>query len=39
LNEIVDKYPKITSKILEQMAGRIDASTKIIVNLMNQQVR
>ena len=35
LNEIVDKYPKITQKILEQMAGRIDASTKIIVNLMN----
>jgi type IV pilus assembly protein PilB len=39
LGEIVDKYPKITSKILEQMAGRIDASTKIIVNLMNQQAR
>ena len=39
LNEIVDKYPKITSKILEQMAGRIDASTKIIVNIMNQQAR
>jgi type IV pilus assembly protein PilB len=39
LNEIVDKYPKITSKLLEQMAGRIDASTKIIVNLMNQQAR
>jgi type IV pilus assembly protein PilB len=43
LNEIVDKYPKITQKILEQMAGRIDASTKIIVNLMsnnnNSQVR
>ncbi|MEJ2656895.1 MAG: type IV-A pilus assembly ATPase PilB, partial [Desulfobacterales bacterium] len=39
LNEIVDKYPKITTKILEQMAGRIDASTKIIVNLMNQQAR
>ena len=39
LGEIVDKYPKITSKLLDQMAGRIDASTKIIVNLMNQQVR
>jgi type IV pilus assembly protein PilB len=39
LDEIIDKFPKITSKILEQMAGRIDASTKIIVNLMNQQAR
>jgi type IV pilus assembly protein PilB len=39
LNEIIDKYPKITTKILEQMAGRIDASTKIIVNLMNNQTR
>ena len=39
LGEIVDKYPKITSKLLDQMAGRIDASTKIIVNLMNQQPR
>jgi type IV pilus assembly protein PilB len=37
LNEIIDKYPKITSKILEQMAGRIDASTKIIVNLLNNK--
>ncbi len=37
LGEIVDKFPKITSKILEQMASRIDASTKIIVNLMNQK--
>jgi type IV pilus assembly protein PilB len=37
LNEIVDKYPKITQKFLEQMAGRIDASTKILVNLMNHQ--
>ncbi|MCJ7539810.1 MAG: hypothetical protein MUO88_09140, partial [Desulfobacterales bacterium] len=35
--EIIDKYPKITNKILEQMAGRIDASTKILVNLMNQK--
>ena len=37
--EIIDKYPKITSKILEQMASRIDAGTNIIVNLMNQQAR
>ena len=37
LHEIVDKYPKITNKILEQMAGRIDASTKILVNLMNHK--
>ncbi|MBU0769310.1 MAG: cyclic nucleotide-binding domain-containing protein, partial [Proteobacteria bacterium] len=35
--EIIDKYPKITNKILEQMAGRIDASTKILVNLMNHK--
>jgi type IV pilus assembly protein PilB len=35
--EIVDKYPKITNKILEQMAGRIDASTQILVNLMNHK--
>jgi type IV pilus assembly protein PilB len=37
--EIVDKYPKITNKILEQMAGRIDASTNILVNLMNNKPR
>jgi type IV pilus assembly protein PilB len=35
--EIVDKYPRITNKILEQMAGRIDASTNILVNLMNHK--
>ena len=35
--EIVDKYPRITNKILEQMAGRIDASTNILVNLINQK--
>ena len=39
LQEIVDKYPRITNKILEQMAGRIDASTKILVNLMNSRQR
>jgi type IV pilus assembly protein PilB len=37
--EIIDKYPKITNRILEQMAGRIDASTKILVNLMNNKPR
>jgi type IV pilus assembly protein PilB len=37
--EIVEKYPKITNKILDQMAGRIDASTKILVNIMNQKSR
>jgi type IV pilus assembly protein PilB len=36
-HELIDKYPKITNKILEQMAGRIDASTKILVNLMNHK--
>ena len=35
--EIVDKYPKITNKILEQMAGRIDVSTNILVKLMNNK--
>ena len=39
LQEIVDKYPKITNAILEQMADRIDASTKILVNLMNQKTQ
>lgn len=36
-HELIDKYPKITNKILEQMAGRIDASTKVLVNLMNHK--
>ncbi|MFO7554759.1 MAG: type IV-A pilus assembly ATPase PilB [Desulfobacterales bacterium] len=35
--EVIDRYPKITKKILEKMAGRVDAATNIIVNLMNHK--
>lgn len=37
--EIVDKYPEITKKILETMADRMDNGNQIIINLLNQQIR
>ena len=34
--EIIEKYPGLSGKLLETMAGRLNQADKIIVNLMNK---
>lgn len=38
-HEIVDQHPKIAQKIFEVMAGRINMSERMLVNMMNKKVR
>jgi type IV pilus assembly protein PilB len=39
LFEVIEKYPKITKKLLEFNAGRLEASEKNVVNLMDRQIQ
>jgi hypothetical protein len=39
LPEIIEKYPKITKKLLELNAGRIENAEKNMVYLMSPQIQ